>query len=93
MNDYKSVQDLIVKAALYDGISTTISPYKVHGDIPVLKITFSKDNRHSTTCIDMDTRFRDHEAMSLYCCKDALHQLLWGRYDEIKCEKENINEI
>lgn len=87
MNDYKSVQDLIVKAALYDGVSTTISAAGA-GDIPVLKITFSKGNRHSVTHIDMNDRFRDHEAVSLYCCKDALHELLWGKYDEIKV-KEN----
>jgi hypothetical protein len=88
MNDFKSVQDLIVKAALYDGVSTTISAAGL-GDIPVLKITFSKGNRRSATNIDMATRFVDHEHMALYCCKDALHQLLWGRYDEIKVNKEN----
>lgn len=88
MNDYKSVQDLIVKAALYDGVSTTIRAYGA-GDIPVLKITFSKGNRHSATHIELDDRFVDHEAMSLHCCKDALHKLLWGRYDAIKIEKEN----
>lgn len=87
MNDYKSVQDLIVKAALYDGVSTTISASGL-GDIPVLKFTFSKGDRRSATNIDMDTRFGDHEHMTLYCCKDALHNLLWGRYDEIKV-KEN----
>lgn len=88
MNDYKSVQDLIVKAALYDGVSTTISPYSVGGDIPILKITFSKGDRHSTTHIDISTGFGNHESMTLYCCKDALHNLLWGKYDEIKI-KEN----
>lgn len=87
MNDYKSVQDLIVKAALYDGVSTTISAAGL-GDIPVLKITFSKDNRHSATNIDLNTRFGDHEHMALYCCKDALHNLLWGRYDEIKVKDD-----
>ena len=82
MNDYKSVQDLIVKAALYDGVSTTIAP--PIENISALKITFSKDDRHVTTHIEMDNRFRDPEYMALYCCKDALHKLLWGRYEEIK---------
>lgn len=86
MNDYKSVQDLIVKAALYDGVSTTIAPPME--DIPAVKITFSKGDRHSTTLIDLGNTFRDHESMSLYCCKEALHNLLWGIYDEIKV-KEN----
>ena len=86
MNDYKSVQDLIVKAALYDGVSTTISPPAE--DMPAVKITFSKGGGHSTTLIDLSSGFGDHESMALYCCKDALHNLLWGRYSEIKV-KEN----
>ena len=89
MKDYKSVQDLIVKAALCDGVSTTISASGNGGDIPVLKITFSKGDRRCATNIDMALPFRDHEYMTLYCCKDALHKLLWGRYDEIKCDREN----
>ena len=86
MKNYTSVQDLIVKAALYDGVSTTIAPPME--DIPAVKITFSKGDRHITTLIDLGTRYRDHETMTLYCCKDALHKLLWGRYDEIEV-KEN----
>lgn len=86
MNDFKSVQDLIVKAAIYDGVSTTIAPPMEN--MPAVKITFSKGDKHSTTYIDLSTRFRDHESIILHCCKDALHKLLWGRYDEIKV-KEN----
>ena len=86
MENYKSVQDLIVKAALYDGVSTTIAPPME--DIPAVKITFSKGDRHITTLIDLGIRYRDHETMILYGCKDALHRLLWERYDEIKI-KEN----
>ena len=74
MENYKSVQDLIVKAALYDGVSTTIAP--PIEDIDAVKITFSKGDRRSTTLIPMGDTFRDHETMSLHCCKDALHKLL-----------------
>lgn len=88
MNDYKSVQDLIVKAALYDGISTTISPYNMMGDIDVLKFTFSKGIRHSSTCIELRD-FKDHEEMVLHCCKHALYNLLCGRYEEIEYSKED----
>lgn len=87
MNDYKSVQDLIVKAAIYDGISTTISPTNINGD--TLKITFSKGNRQYTTAIELHNRFRNPEEVALYCCKDALHNLMWAPYDEIKYDKEN----
>ena len=88
MNDYKSVQDLIIKAALYDGVSTTIAPPTEN--IPAVKITFSKDDKHSTTLIDLGTRFRDHEFMVLCGCKDALHNLLWGRYDEINVKENEL---
>ena len=88
MNDYKSVQDLIVKAALYDGVSTTIRATERFGGINALDITFSKDNRFSGTCIDL-LDLGDHEEMSLYACKRALHNLIWERYDEITVEKEN----
>lgn len=87
MNDYKSVQDLIVKAALYDGVSTTIAPPMEN--IPAVKITFSKGDRHSTALVDMDNRFGHYEIVALYACKEALHKLLWGRYDEIEVGKEN----
>lgn len=53
MNDYKNVQDLIVKTALYDGVSTTISPPME--DIPAVKITFSKGNGHCAISIDLNT--------------------------------------
>lgn len=89
MKDYKSVQDLIVKAAMYDGVYTTISAAGTGGDIPVIKITFSKGDRRSATLIDLNDIYRDHEEMSLYCCKDALHKLLWGRYDEVEVKENN----
>lgn len=85
MNDYKSVQDLIVKAALYDGVSTTIAPPMEN--IPAVKITFSKGDRRSTTLVDMNNRFGHYEIVALYACKEALHKLMWGPYEEIECKK------
>lgn len=90
MKDFKSIQELIVKAALYDGVSTTISPAEmIAGD--VLKITFSKGNRHSATHIELSDKYRDPEDVALYGCKYALYDLLRGPYEEIKCVKENKN--
>ena len=86
MNDYKSVQDLIVKAALYDGVSTTIAPHM--DNIPAVKITFSKGDKHSATLIDLGGIFGDPESMALRSCKDALYKLLWERYDEIKIKEK-----
>ena len=89
MNDYKSVQDLIVKAAFYDGVTTTIKADNTIVGRDALRITFSKRGECSSTLIDMNDGFRDHETMSLYACKDALHKLLWGIYDKIECKKKN----
>ena len=87
MKDYKSVQDLIVKAALYDGVSTTIGPSDFRGG-DVINITFSRDKRHSSTYIDLLDAHRDPEDVALYCCKRALLNLLFGPYEEIEVKKE-----
>lgn len=88
MNDYKSVQDLIVKAAIYDGISTIISPTDINGD--TLKITFSKRGKASSTLIELYHGFRNPEEAALYSCKCALQDLMWAPYDKIKCGEETI---
>lgn len=88
MKEFKSVQDLIIKAAFYDGISTTISPSEmIVGD--VLKITFSKGNRHSATLIELADTYRDPEEVALYGCKRALYDLLREPYEEIIYPKES----
>ena len=88
MNDYKSIQDLIVKAALYDGVTTTIAPYEfISGD--TMSITFSRDNRRTVTCIQVGDKYGDSEEKVLYCCKRALLNLLFAPYEEIEVNKEN----
>lgn len=89
MKNFKSVQDLIVKAALYDRVSTTISADEIIRGVDVLKITFSKGDRNSTTRIDLVNTHRDPEEAALYCCKRALYNLLCGPYEEITYPKEN----
>ena len=89
MKDFKSVQDLIIKAAFYDKVSTTISAEEIIGGFDVLKITFAKGDQHSTTRIDLTSTYRDPEEVALYCCKRALYDLLHGPYEEITYPKEN----
>lgn len=89
MADYKSIQDLIVKAALYDKVSTTISPDELIGGIDILKITFEKDNRYITAHIDTVSGYKNHEEMVLNACKRALYKLLCGPYEEI----EHVSEV
>jgi hypothetical protein len=91
MKEFKSIQELIIKAALYDGISTIISPDELIGRGDVLKITFSRDNRYSSTHIGIDDRYRDPEEVSLHCCKRALYDLLQEPYEEITYPKEDNN--
>jgi hypothetical protein len=89
MKDFKSVQDLIVKAAIYDGVSITISADKLIGGRDVLRIIFSRDNRHSATCVELSDTHRDPEEVALYCCKRALYDLFTAPYEEITYPKEN----
>lgn len=91
MKDYKSIQELIVKAALYDGVSTTISPSEMIDGYDVIKITFQKDNRYNVAHVDTVQGFRDHEEMVLNTCKRALLKLLFAPYNEIEIKKENNN--
>lgn len=91
MKKFKSIQDLIVKAAIYDGITITISADDfIGGD--VLKITFSRDNRHSVASFDLVNKYRDPEEVALYCCKRALYDLFAAPYEEITYPKENHND-
>lgn len=92
MKDFKSVQDLIIKAALYDGISTTISPGRFIEVPDALRITFSRDNDHTSTLIELSDRYRDPEEVALYCCKRALYDLLCYPYEKIEYKKENDND-
>ena len=88
MNDYKSIQELIVKAALYDGVTTTIAPQEfITGD--TMSITFSRDNRHSATRIRVGDKYGDSEEVILNCCKRALLNLLFAPYEEIEVNEEN----
>lgn len=88
MKEFKSVQDLIIKAALYDGISTTIGPSPLVGG-SIISITFSKNGKYSHTDIDIEDKHRDPEEVALYCCKRALRNLLFAPYEEIEVNKEN----
>lgn len=91
MNDYKSIQELIVKAALYDRVTTTIAPQEfITGD--TMSITFSRGNIHSATSIYVGDKYGDSEEAILYCCKRALRDLLFAPYEEIEVNKENYHE-
>ena len=89
MTDYKSVQDLIIKAAKHDNITTTIRRNELIGARDVIEIIFSKDDRYSATNLDLHNIKNVSEEMALYSCKNALRELLWKPYEEIEVVKEN----
>ena len=89
MKDFKSVQDLILKAAFYDGVSTTIRANEmINGDM--LEIIFTKGDLHSAATIDLGDRYRDPEEVALYCCKRALFKLLCEPYEDIAYNKGEL---
>ena len=91
MNDYKSIQELIVKAALYDGVTTTIRADELLGRGDVIRITFEKNKAYTTYAVDVSINdTKDYREESLLCgCKKALYKLLCYPYDEIEVNKEN----
>jgi hypothetical protein len=92
MKEFKSVQDLIIKAALYDKVSTTISADELLGRGDVIKITFEKNNRYINTYVDLVDERRDPEEYALCYCKRALYKLLETPYEETTYPKENNDD-
>lgn len=90
MNDYKSVQDLIIKAAMYDKVSTTIRANELFGGRDVIEIIFQKGDRYSAAHIDTWNNAFNNEEVLLYVCKKALYNLLEAPYEEIEYAKETI---
>ena len=85
MYNYKSIQELIVKAAICDRVSTTISAEEVAPGVDVLKFTFSKGGKDSSMYIDL---LQIDEPGVLYGCKSTLYKLLRAPYEDIKYTKE-----
>lgn len=84
MSEFKSVQDLIIKAALRDGVSTTISP-NASKYIPAVDVTFSKGYDKYSFTIDL---ININEDGALYMFKRGLNGLFMSPYNEITV-KEN----
>ena len=89
MREYKTVQELILKAAMFDGITTTIRSVERIGGCDAIELIFSKSDRYSSVYIDTLNVYRYPEDAVLYQCKSALYKLLEAPYEEIECVKEN----
>lgn len=78
MEEFKSAQDLILKAALRDGISTTIRPTKI--GMNAVEIVFERGIDQSAVAIDLT--FHD-EHMVLSMLRHALFNLFEAPYRNI----------
>jgi hypothetical protein len=78
MQEYKSVQDLILKAALCDGVSTTIRPTPLAYN--AVEIVFSKGVDRTSVIIDL--AFTD-EYMVLHMLRTTLFRLFEEPYRNI----------
>ena len=78
MKEFKSVQDLILKAALRDGVSTIIRPAMIAQN--AIEVVFAKDIERTEVSIDLT--FHD-ERMVLYMLREALFRLFEAPYKDI----------
>ena len=83
MTEFKSAQELILKAALYDGISTTIRP-SAQGYRNAIEVVFSRDEHHCATSFDFTL---DDERCVLFGLKRALFRLLENPYRDIEIKE------
>ena len=90
MTDYKSIQELIVKAALCDGVTTTIRAEELLGRGDAIRITFEKNKSYTTYAVDVSINEpEDYREELLLCgCKKALYKLLCYPYEEIEVIRE-----
>ena len=87
MRNYKSAQELIVKAVLHDGVTTTISP----GAFDSIKIEFERKGISSATQIDLTGLYlhSDDEEMLLTMLKRTLLDVFRHPYDEITVRSDD----
>lgn len=83
MREYKNAQDLILKAALYDGVSTTIRPGTNIYCSPI-EVVFSRGEHRCAVSFDF---VRDDERYILFGLKQALFNLLEYPYKDIVVEE------
>lgn len=83
MTEYKSAQELILKAALRDGVATTIRSTN-QGYYNAIEVVFSKGDARSATVIDPIVKDERHV---LYGLKMALFNLFEYPYRNIVVEE------
>ncbi len=84
MKDFKSVQELIVKAILREGITVTLSPAS-QSVYPAIEVKLNKDHDFIVRRIELERLgYSDAEEAALYSLKHALFTLLEQPYRQIE---------
>ena len=86
MIEYESAQELILKAALCDGVSTIIRPTN-QGYYNAIEVVFAKGDARSATVIDPVVK---DERYVLYGLKGALFNLFEYPYRDIVAKEDKI---
>lgn len=88
MGDYENIVELMLEAALRDGVETTIRRGHYHGTIEVV---FRREGERVSELIDVARNHPNYlQSMLLNRMKSSLRRLLFGVYDKIgKAPKED----
>ena len=81
--DYTRAGELIVKAAIMDGVETSIRPAKSFGYEPVIEIDMQRGKTSCSSFIDLQD-FKEHkngEEMLMHILKSNLFRLLHSQYE------------
>lgn len=93
MKDFKSVQELILKAILREGITVTLSPAN-QSYSPAIAVKFERDGNFVARCIQLeDMGYGDAEEAALYTLKYALFDLLEYPYKQINVGGNNNEAV
>lgn len=79
-SDTENVVDLMVKAALVDGVETTIRRGRYHGTIEVV---MRKDDERCSDLVDLNCAKVTTHHVLFVIMKSNLKRLLFGVYDQI----------
>ena len=81
--DYTKAGELIVKAAIMDGVETTIRPVKNLGYKPAIEVDMQRGKTSCSSIIDLQVckEHKNGEEMLMHVLKSNLFRLLQSQYD------------
>ena len=81
--NYTKAGELIVKAAIMDGVETTIRPVKNLGYEPAIEVDMQRGKTSCSSIIDLQVckEHKNGEEMLIHVLKSNLFRLLQSQYD------------